>query len=130
MVRAKGLEPPRALAHQDLNLARLPFPPRPRNRLHRKLFDGWRRVGGSPGTRTQNLLIKSQVLCQIELATRSECSNVRTHMVTDDFDPSHHAIPVVSAPENPHPTDSGHYAILAMASSAWLDVRLGELRVG
>ena len=30
MVRAEGLEPPQAIAHQDLNLARLPFPPRPR----------------------------------------------------------------------------------------------------
>ena len=30
-VRAKGLEPPRAFAHQDLNLARLPVPPRPRS---------------------------------------------------------------------------------------------------
>ena len=29
MVRTEGLEPPRAFAHQDLNLARLPFPPRP-----------------------------------------------------------------------------------------------------
>lgn len=29
-VRAEGLEPPQATAHQDLNLARLPFPPRPR----------------------------------------------------------------------------------------------------
>ncbi len=30
-VRAEGLEPPQAFAHQDLNLARLPFPPRPRD---------------------------------------------------------------------------------------------------
>ena len=30
MVRAEGLEPPRAEAHQDLNLARMPIPPRPR----------------------------------------------------------------------------------------------------
>ena len=29
-MRTRGLEPPRALAHQDLNLARLPIPPRPR----------------------------------------------------------------------------------------------------
>ena len=29
-MRAEGLEPPRALAHEDLNLARLPVPPRPR----------------------------------------------------------------------------------------------------
>src|SRR5262249_2293787 len=29
-VRAEGLEPPRAEAHQDLNLARMPIPPRPR----------------------------------------------------------------------------------------------------
>ena len=29
-VRAEGLEPPRAFAHQDLNLERLPIPPRPR----------------------------------------------------------------------------------------------------
>jgi Protein kinase domain len=32
VVRAEGLEPPRAEAHQDLNLARLPVPPRPRAR--------------------------------------------------------------------------------------------------
>jgi hypothetical protein len=30
-VRARGLEPPRAEAHRDLNPARLPVPPRPRN---------------------------------------------------------------------------------------------------
>ena len=29
-MRAEGLEPPRAFAHQDLNLARIPIPPRPR----------------------------------------------------------------------------------------------------
>ena len=29
-MRTRGLEPPRALAHQDLNLARIPIPPRPR----------------------------------------------------------------------------------------------------
>jgi hypothetical protein len=28
-MRAEGLEPPRAEAHQDLNLARIPIPPRP-----------------------------------------------------------------------------------------------------
>ncbi len=31
-VRAEGFEPPRAEAHQDLNLARMPIPPRPRKR--------------------------------------------------------------------------------------------------
>ena len=30
-VRARGLEPPRAEAHRDLNPARLPVPPRPRS---------------------------------------------------------------------------------------------------
>jgi hypothetical protein len=30
-MRAEGLEPPRAEAHQDLNLARIPIPPRPRD---------------------------------------------------------------------------------------------------
>ncbi len=30
LMRAEGLEPPRAEAHQDLNLARIPIPPRPR----------------------------------------------------------------------------------------------------
>jgi site-specific DNA recombinase len=33
LVRAEGLEPPRAEAHQDLNLARIPIPPRPRGAL-------------------------------------------------------------------------------------------------
>ena len=32
-MRARGFEPPRAEAHQDLNLARLPVPPRPRVRF-------------------------------------------------------------------------------------------------
>ena len=32
-VRARGFEPLRAEAHQDLNLARLPVPPRPRARF-------------------------------------------------------------------------------------------------
>src|SRR5688500_9551697 len=31
-VRLRGLEPPRALAHGDLNAARLPIPPQPRVR--------------------------------------------------------------------------------------------------
>jgi hypothetical protein len=30
-MRARGLEPPRAEAHRDLNPARLPVPPRPRS---------------------------------------------------------------------------------------------------
>lgn len=29
LVRQKGLEPPRAYAHKNLNLARLPIPPLP-----------------------------------------------------------------------------------------------------
>ena len=33
-----------------------------------------RATGGSPGTRTRNLRIKSPMLCQIELATRSKCT--------------------------------------------------------
>ena len=36
-MRAEGLEPPRAEAHQDLNLARLPIPPRPRESTPRLL---------------------------------------------------------------------------------------------
>src|SRR5687768_18488649 len=32
LVRAKGLEPPHSLEYQDLNLARLPVPPRPPGR--------------------------------------------------------------------------------------------------
>jgi hypothetical protein len=36
-VRAEGLEPPRAEAHQDLNLARLPIPSRPRDWAERPL---------------------------------------------------------------------------------------------
>ena len=36
----------------------------------------WKRLSGSPGNRTQNLRIKSPVLCLVELATRRcECSN-------------------------------------------------------
>ena len=31
-------------------------------------------IGDPPRTRTENLLIKSQLLCQIELAGRPECS--------------------------------------------------------
>ncbi len=38
-MRAEGLEPPRAEAHQDLNLARIPIPPRPRG------LDSRRRAG-------------------------------------------------------------------------------------
>ena len=38
LVRAKGLEPPRPCSHEDLNLARLPIPPRPPD------------VRGAPGT--------------------------------------------------------------------------------
>jgi hypothetical protein len=30
LVRMRGLEPPRAFAHTDLNRARLPIPPHPR----------------------------------------------------------------------------------------------------
>ena len=33
-----------------------------------------RAAGGSPGTRTRNLRIKSPMLCQIELATQSKCT--------------------------------------------------------
>ena len=40
LVRAEGLEPPQAIAHQDLNLARLPFPPRPRVRIFAYLISG------------------------------------------------------------------------------------------
>ena len=40
VVRAEGLEPPRPKGHQDLNLTRLPIPPRPpesnENRVYRE----------------------------------------------------------------------------------------------
>src|SRR6476620_873801 len=39
-VRAEGLEPPRSFDHQDLNLARLPIPPRPRGMPDRALTRG------------------------------------------------------------------------------------------
>lgn len=43
LMRAEGLEPPRAEAHQDLNLARIPIPPRPRD-ARRGLTSGQCRV--------------------------------------------------------------------------------------
>jgi hypothetical protein len=41
-VRMEGLEPPRAEAHQDLNLARIPIPPHPRGEVD---YGGTRGVG-------------------------------------------------------------------------------------
>ena len=35
-MRVRGLEPPRAEAHQDLNLARIPVPPHPRDSQDRE----------------------------------------------------------------------------------------------
>ena len=68
-----GTRTPTGNAHQDLNLARLPFPPHPRVLPAPSSSLGWRTrtVGGSPGTRTRNLRIKSPMLCQIELATQT-----------------------------------------------------------
>jgi hypothetical protein len=58
LVRARGLEPPRELPHRDLNPARLPIPPHPRERAlsHRETpvdrrFDGLvGRAGIEPAT--------------------------------------------------------------------------------
>ena len=85
-------------------------------------------IGGSPGTRTQNLLIKSQVLCQIELATRSECSNIRAHVVAYHFNPSHGAVPVIGGFQDADPADTMLESVIAVASSARLDECLGEAR--
>ena len=62
-----GTRTPTGIAHQDLNLARLPFR-HTRGEGH-CLTTADRPGGGSPGTRTRNLRIKSPLLCQIELAT-------------------------------------------------------------
>ena len=47
LMRAEGFEPPRAEAHQDLNLARMPIPPRPRGAPDRGLTRGKCRVVAS-----------------------------------------------------------------------------------
>lgn len=79
-VRAEGLEPPQACAHQVLSLARLPNSATPAW-LSRVLRSDTgvvssaqepRRVGGSRGNRTHNPRIKSPMLCLIELATHRE----------------------------------------------------------
>ena len=87
MVRIRGLEPPRSCPHTDLNRTRLPIPPYPQMKWwtgmdsnHRSL---WQRIysplplaarepvhikiiaGAGDGTRTRNLLITNQLLCQL-----------------------------------------------------------------
>ena len=56
-----------ALRHMILNHARLPVPTLPRSS-----------ACDPPGTRTRNTLIKSQLLCQIELAGPG-CNSIATH---------------------------------------------------
>ena len=72
VVRVEGLEPPMGRTHQILSLAPIPVRLHPQDgpgRARCKELDV-RRAGGSPGTRTRNLLVKSQLLLPIELATR------------------------------------------------------------
>jgi hypothetical protein len=92
-VRVEGLEPPRT-RRQILSLVRLPIPPHPHFVWWRELDSNQRRrcqqiyslpplatreslhYGAGDGTRTRNLLITSQLLCQLSytsilnLATR------------------------------------------------------------
>jgi hypothetical protein len=65
-VRAAGVEPARALAHQGLSLARLPVTPRPR---------------APPGPRTRNPLIKSQLHVHLCLQRESRDEWARTSVL-------------------------------------------------
>ena len=52
---------------------------------------------GSRGIRTHNLLIKSQLLCQVELATRMQVSQCRGH-IRNRLDWCRHLVPCTSMP--------------------------------
>ena len=94
LVRETGLEPARSRPHTDLNRTRLPIPPFPHIKKwwtgmdsnHRSL---WQRIysplplaarepvhnnfaGAGDGTRTRNLLITDQLLCQLSYTSESK----------------------------------------------------------
>ncbi len=49
MVRTKGFEPPQSSDHKNLNLARLPIPPRPHGKIRRRIGGGTRIRTGDQG---------------------------------------------------------------------------------
>ena len=95
MVRETGLEPASTYVHMNLNHARLPIPPFPHKMVGRGGFEPPKRVaadlqsapfghsgtyprmdfpldpkgGAGDGTRTRNLLITNQLLCQLSYAS-------------------------------------------------------------
>ena len=94
LVRETGLEPASTYVHMNLNHARLPIPPFPQKMVGRGGFEPPKRVaadlqsapfghsgtypydvpldpkgGAGDGTRTRNLLITNQLLCQLSYAS-------------------------------------------------------------
>ena len=95
-MRETGLEPASSYEHMNLNHARLPIPPFPQKSVGRGGFEPPKSVtadlqsapfghsgtypyeicGAGDGTRTRNLLITNQLLCQLSYAsTRLVCSS-------------------------------------------------------
>ena len=60
-MRAEGLEPPRACAHEDLNLARLPIPPRPRRSVDSKARSPQTKIAAE----TEELLRSGPRICMV-----------------------------------------------------------------
>ena len=94
MVRETGLEPASTYVHMNLNHARLPIPPFPQKMVGRGGFEPPKLIaadlqsapfghsgtypydipldpkgGAGDGTRTRNLLITNQLLCQLSYAS-------------------------------------------------------------
>ena len=88
-MRETGLEPASSYEHMNLNHARLPIPPFPQKSVGRGGFEPPKSVtadlqsapfghsgtypykicGAGDGTRTRNLLITNQLLCQLSYAS-------------------------------------------------------------
>ena len=102
-MRETGLEPASSYEHMNLNHARLPIPPFPQKSVGRGGFEPPKSVtadlqsapfghsgtypyeicGAGDGTRTRNLLITNQLLCQLSYAsTKLFCSSPMKKVAT------------------------------------------------
>ena len=136
MVRAEGLEPPQAIAHQDLNLARLPFR-HARNRLNCATKKGpylgqepfSERWVGRPGLEPGTLSLRGSCCCQIELATQREVSNLCSGQVGDEVNPGESPVESIHTATHPNHADAARKMFLTMTRAVGLDKRLVELRI-
>ncbi len=108
--------------------ARVSLRPHPTRKPARK--GGFSLRSGSRGIRTHNLRIKSPMLCQIELATRRDCtcgsSLCEPQMVWQCLDPGQGPVEVIRRPSDDRSTDAVRKRVLPLTAPRGLAIRLVE----